>query len=123
MTNYVDQFYAAVTELAGDGYIKQRLIRAYTDSLIDIDEDDLPIAVKERFTDIRKKMHSATPINGENPISASVRKMSSSEAGACAVSLLAIYNDLVQQKRTVRRRPAAKKKSPAVPYIVKSISG
>jgi hypothetical protein len=49
--------------------------------------------------------------------------MSSSEAGACAVSLLAIYNDLVQQKRTVRRRPAAKKKSPAVPYIVKSISG
>ena len=42
MTHHVDRFYAAVSVLAGDGHMKQRLIKAYQENLGDIAEDDLP---------------------------------------------------------------------------------
>ncbi|HNP37446.1 MAG TPA: hypothetical protein PKK10_16485 [Woeseiaceae bacterium] len=121
MTTYVDRFFAAVSVLAGDGYIKQRLIRAYADNLADIDEDELPVAVKEEFADTRKCMHSVAPMNGESPISASVRKMSAREASACALALFSIYSELLKQDEGTQRRPV-KKKSTAAPFIVKSIS-
>ena len=35
MINHVDRFQAAVTVLAGNGHIKQRLIKAYDENLVD----------------------------------------------------------------------------------------
>ena len=53
MTYHVDRFYAAVSVLAGDGHIKQRLIKAYRDNLDDIVEADLPRELKRSFQDLR----------------------------------------------------------------------
>ena len=36
MTDHLDRFHAALTVLAGHGHIKQRLIRAFEDNLVDI---------------------------------------------------------------------------------------
>ncbi len=76
MTNHVERFHAALTVLAGHGHIKQRLIKAYEENLVDINEDELPISIKQLFADLRSQMYGVTPLNGEGPICASVRKMS-----------------------------------------------
>jgi len=60
MTNYVGHFHAALTVLAGSGHIKQRLIKAYENSLAAINEDELPIASKQLFADVRRQIHSVT---------------------------------------------------------------
>jgi len=62
MTDHLDRFHAALTVLAGHGHIKQRLIRAFEDNLVDIHEDELPIAMKQSFADLRHDMHRVTPL-------------------------------------------------------------
>ena len=52
MSYHEDRFYAAVSVLAGHGNKKQRLIKAYEDNLGAISEDELPIAVKQTFSDL-----------------------------------------------------------------------
>ncbi len=97
MINHVDRFYAAVSVLAGDGHIKQRLIRAYQDNLADIEAEELPIRLKECFIDLRKRMQHVTPLNGEGQTRASVRKMSCGEASACAVSMVSLYGEVIRE--------------------------
>jgi hypothetical protein len=96
MSYHEDRFYAAVSVLAGHGHIKQRLIKAYEDNLGAISEDELPIAVKQPFSDLKHQMNRVTPLNGEGPICASVRKMSVDEAADCAVSVVAQYGEIAR---------------------------
>lgn len=122
MTNYADRFRAAVTVLAGDGHIKQRLIRAYTDNLVEVEDDELPVALQERFADTRKRMHCVEPLKGEGPIRASVRKMSAREASECAVELLALYTDILSHHDSADTIAAVDHEVSA-PFLVKSVSG
>lgn len=96
MTNHVDRFHAALTVLAGHGHIKQRLIKAFEQNLLDVHEDELPIAAKQAFADLRHQMNSVTPANGEGAICASVRKMSVNEASECAGSIVSLYRDILR---------------------------
>jgi len=94
MTDHLDRFHAALTVLAGHGHIKQRLIKAYEEYLVEIHEDELPIAMKQSFVDLRLEMHRVTPLNGEGPICASVRKMSLNEASECAGRIVTLYGEI-----------------------------
>lgn len=94
MTDHVDRFHAALLVLAGHGHVKQRLIKAYEDHLVDIHEDELPIAMKQSFADLRSEMQRVAPLNGEGPICASVRKMSLQEASECAGHIVNLYGDI-----------------------------
>ncbi len=96
MTNHVDRFQAALTVLAGHGHIKQRLITAYEEHLADIIDDDLPIAARQSFADLRHSMSSVSPSNGEGPICASVRKMSITEASDCSSQIVALFTHVIQ---------------------------
>lgn len=96
MKNHVDCFHAALTVLAGHGHIKQRLIKAYEDHLVDIDEEDIPIALKQTFADLRQSMCRVTPHNGESRVCASVRKMSVDEASECASRLVSLFGELAR---------------------------
>ncbi len=96
MANHVDRFHAALTVLAGHGHIKQRLIKAWDENLSDVNEDELPIALKQSFADLRHEMQKVAPLNGEGAVCASVRKMSCDEAGDCASSLLGLYADMIR---------------------------
>lgn len=123
MTYHVDRFYAAAAVLAGDGHIKHRLIRAFTDNLVDIEDDELPIALKEPFADLKRRMHSVAPLNGEGPIRASVRKMSSVEAGECGVMMLELYAEMLRIDDGVREAPISAEEAHVVPpFLVKSVS-
>ena len=94
MSYHVDRFYAAVSVLAGHGHIKQRLIKAYEENLGSISDEELPIALKQTFSDLQHQMNRVLPLNGEGPICASVRKMSVEEAAVCASSVVSLYGEI-----------------------------
>lgn len=122
MTHHVDRFYAALTVLAGHGHIKQRLTKAFEDNLIEIDEDELPIALKQSFADLRQSMNRFPPLNGESAICATVRKMSPEEASECASQIVALYRDLGRQRDVVEAGLGLgeDKPAPVPPFLVKT---
>ena len=96
MSNHVERFYAAVMALVAHGDIKQRLISAFEEHLADIEDEELPIALRQDFADLRNSISHVEPLNGEGRIRATVRKMSVYEADICAGMMLDLYADLVR---------------------------
>ncbi len=123
MTDHLDRFHAALTVLAGHGHIKQRLIKAYEEYLVEIHEDELPITMKQSFADLRLEMHRVTPLNGEGPICASVRKMSLDEASECAGRIVTLYGEIACQRDDPQARlPLNEGEEICVPpFLVKSV--
>ncbi|MBT8089948.1 MAG: hypothetical protein KJO01_07050 [Gammaproteobacteria bacterium] len=123
MTNHVDRFQQALTVLAGHGHIKQRLIKAYEDHLDDIDEDELPIAMKQAYADLRQSMHQVTPLNGETPVCASVRKMSPEDACECASHVVVIFGELSRLRDDLAAGLPRSDDDPArvPPFLIKSV--
>ncbi len=124
MTNHVDRFYAALTVLAGHGHIKQRLTEAYEDHLDGIDEDELPIATKQPFVDLRSAMHQVAPLDGESAVCASVRKMSPEDATECASRVVALFSELLRLRDEVAVPVPLSEDVTAVrvpPFLVKSV--
>ena len=121
MTYPVDSFHAAASVLVGHGHIKQRLIKAYEENLDEIGADELPISIKQTFSDLQHQMHRVTPLNGEGPICASVRKMSVAEAAECAVSVVALYGEIVRLGDGAQSNlPLENQDTPVPPFLVKS---
>jgi len=122
MSYHVDHFFAAVSVLAGHGHIKQRLMKAYEDHLAEISEDELPIAAKQAFADLKTQMYRVTPLKGESPVSASVRKMSVGEASECAASVVTVYGEIVHYRDGAQRSlPIDRTDQVGVPpFLVKS---
>jgi hypothetical protein len=123
MTDYVDRFHAALLVLAGHGHVKQRLIKAYENNLADIHEDELPVAAKQSFADLRHDMHRVAPLNGEGPICASVRKMSLQEASDCAGRIVSLYGEIARHgdERQAAMPPGGDVESHVPPFLVKSV--
>ena len=96
MSNHVERFYAAVLALVAHGDIKQRLISAFEGHLADIEDAELPIALRPDFTALKASMSCVEPLNGEGCIRATVRKMSVYEADRCASMVLDLYAELVR---------------------------
>ena len=123
MTYHVDRLYAAVSVLAGDGHIKQRLIRAYQDHLDDIADDELPRELQPRFRELRSRLHNVAPLNGEGPVCASVRKMSVREASECAVAIVDLYGDVIRLAENLQDPlPLQDDVAQIPPFLVKSVS-
>jgi len=121
MSNHVNRFYAAVSVLAGHGYIKQRLVKAYEENLAVIEVEDLPIALKQSFADLRHMMSRVDPVKAEGRIRASVRKMSVKEADECAHKIIDLYRDMIRYSDNAQEPlPMQIGDQPAVPpFLVK----
>ena len=91
MSHLVQHFHRAVLRLTGPDPVKQRLTRAYVDHLSAIEEAELPRRAVERFAELRGRLHRVSPLNGEGPVRASVRKMSGPEAAGCAEIIVELY--------------------------------
>ncbi len=119
MPNNVNRFYAAVLVLAGHGYIKQRLVKAYEENLAVIEDEDLPIAVKQSFADLRHMMSRVDPVKREGPIRASVRKMSVEEADECAHKIIDIYRDMIRYGDNVQEPMQIGDQPGVPPFLIK----
>ena len=123
MTDHVDRFHAALTVLVGHGHIKQRLIKAFDENLVEVQADELPIAMRQPFADLRHEMFRVSPLNGEGAICASVRKMSFDEASDCAGRILELYGEITRQRDDIQANlPLNDAEEPRVPpFLVKSV--
>ncbi|HSN51101.1 MAG TPA: hypothetical protein VLS87_01125 [Woeseiaceae bacterium] len=123
MTYHVDRLYAAVSVLAGDGHVKQRLTNAYRDNLDDIAEDELPRELRRPFRELRSRLHCVAPLNGEGPVCASVRKMSVKEASECAQAIVQLYGDMIRLAENLQDPlPLHEDVAQIPPFLVKSVS-
>jgi len=121
MSNQVSRFYAAVSVLAGHGYIKQRLVQAYEENLAVIEDEDLPIAVKQSFADLRHMMSRVDPVvKREGRIRASVRKMSVGEADECAHKMIDLYGDMIRYSDNAQEPLQIEDRAVVGPFLVKS---
>ena len=122
MTHPVNRFYAAVAVLAGHGHIKQRLIKAYEENLNEIDEEELPVSVREAFSDLRRSVYRVAPLKGESPVCASVRKMSPQDASECASQVVGLFSELARLRDD---SPAARggddEAARVPPFLIKSV--
>ena len=123
MTYPVDSFHAAASVLVGPGHIKQRLMKAFEDHLDAIDEEELPQIRRRTFVEVQQALHRVTPLNGEGPVRASVRKMSPIEAGDCAIKILSIYREMLKDSEadSADARAAHKTRKSVPPFLLKSV--
>jgi hypothetical protein len=122
MSNQVERFLTAVTVMAGDGHIKQRLIQAYEDNLQAIECDDLPLAARQPYADLRAMLQSVSPLNGEGAVRATVRKMSANDAEQCARLMIELLAEVIRHSDSGQTRlPLQADERPVVPpFLVKS---
>lgn len=123
MFDPVDRFFAAVSVMAGDGHVKQRLVQAYEDNLQHIEEGLLPAEAREPFAELKRSMKSVAPLNGEGPIRATVRKMSAQEAARCGqlmLELLAVLIRCSAKGQGARTSKAVDERTALPPFLVRS---
>ena len=89
----------------------------------DIDEDDLPISLKQSYADLRRSMQSVTPLQGESAICASVRKMSPDDAGECAAEIVTMFGELARLRDDGQANLPLGEDAPArvPPFLIKSV--
>lgn len=97
MSHLTERFAEAVWTLVGDGPLKQRLTRAFGDHLGDLDQAELPTAVRREFTDLQEALQRRAPVGRESRVQATVQKMSATEAGAHAGTIVQLYIALLGQ--------------------------
>ncbi len=117
MSPLTKQFHDAVLTLAGHAPIKQRLVSAYSEHLSGIHDEDLPRRLLGRFADLRRRLHGVTPLNGEGPVRASVRKMSGAEAADCARKIVGLYGELTRQESAVSSGPLHLVRAPELEQV------
>jgi hypothetical protein len=87
----------AVRELSDKGPIKRRLASAFDKYLITIPEADVPNCIDKNFAQLRDAMHVAQPLPKETWADASIRKMSETQAGEHARTIVNMHADLMSQ--------------------------
>ena len=122
MSNNVERFLTAVSVMAGNGHIKQRLIQAYEDHLQGIACDELPLAARQPYADLRAMLQTVLPLNGEGAIRATVRKMSLYDADRCARLMVGLLAEVIRSSDSGQKRlPLQSDERPVVPpFLVKS---
>lgn len=102
MSQIVERFEAAVQTLVGDGPVKSRLHRAYTEYLEDLRQVDLPIESNVDFGELHAALHRAAPVGRVDRVEASVQKMSPTEAWWHAQTIVRLYTEVLAMERGAR---------------------
>jgi hypothetical protein len=101
-----DCLYFAAVELVHSTPIKQRIVNAYRRYLSLMPAEQLPVEIRENYTQILQSLHGVQPLRGEDEVTASVRKMSNQEADECAALILGIFAQLCRSQIAQGRRSA-----------------
>jgi hypothetical protein len=89
-----DCLHSATLELVRSTPIKQRLISAYRRHLAPFPEEQLPLEVRESFSQVMRWLQGVRPLPGEDAVAASVRKMSNQEADECAALIVEMFGSM-----------------------------
>jgi hypothetical protein len=97
----LERFQGAVQVLIGDGPVKLRLARAYSEYLENMLDLEVPVSAGDSLNELHEALHRVAPSGIETPVRASVQKMSSGEAAWHAGTILRLYVELLGQPRRV----------------------
>jgi hypothetical protein len=101
MSLALERFQGAVRVLIGDGPVKVRLVRAYSEYLEDLLDLEVPVSGGDALHELYVALHRVAPSGTETPVRASVQKMSSGEAAWHAGTILRLYVELLSHPRRV----------------------
>jgi hypothetical protein len=90
------KLHAATLELAKATPIKQRLTCAFSKHLKYIDATQLPLALRCEFLDLLRALEAVTPLPGETPVQATVRKMSAEDADLAAARIVVLFGEVAR---------------------------
>lgn len=97
MNQAYEQLHAATLCLARAGTLKERLQRAYTRHLRNLDANELPSEVRDEVALLMRRFVRERPLlPGEDAAAATIRKLSSEEADALACSIVNILGRMTQ---------------------------
>jgi hypothetical protein len=91
MNDTIDHLQQATLRLSQEGSLKERLVDAYSEHLLNIESLCLPELVRGEFEALHAAMHSAVPQPRECVIRASVRKMSIDEVRTHAALVVRVF--------------------------------
>ncbi len=106
MINAWENLHCATLELVRSTPIKQRLIAAYR-HLIPIAEEQLPTESRDSFTRMMRTFAGVPPLRGEDPVVASVRKLSNQQADDCATLIVETFAAVCRADALAQRHQAA----------------
>jgi hypothetical protein len=97
MNQAFEQLHAATLCLARAGTLKERLQRAYTRHLRNLDANELPGEVRDEVASLMRRFVRERPLlHGEDAAAATIRKLSSDEADAIACAIVNILGRMTQ---------------------------
>jgi hypothetical protein len=92
MNTTLDLFEAATVSLTRAAPIKDRIADAYLNYLVYVHEEDLPADVCEEFRALTDTLTRVSPeLRGDDPLRATVRKMSNNDAAAAASAVVRMF--------------------------------
>jgi hypothetical protein len=106
MSNAWENLHCATLELVRSTPIKPRLIAAYRHLTL-IAEEQLPTESRGSFGQLMQTFAGVQPLRGEDPVVASVRKLSNQQADDCAALIVEIYGALCRAHALAQRQQAA----------------
>ena len=102
MNTTLDLFEAATVSLTRAAPIKDRIADAYRNYLVHIHEEDLPTDVCEEFRALTDTLTRVGPeLRGDDPLRATIRKMSNSDAEIAASAVVRMFGALSRAKAAV----------------------
>ena len=96
-------FHFATLELVRSTPIKQRLVCAYRRFLVSLPPDEVPVEVRESYSQVMRNLCGVAPLRGEDAVAASVRKMSNQEADECAAQIVEIFGLMCKNQHAATR--------------------
>ena len=106
MSQIVERFAGAVQALVGEGPVKNRLHRAYTAYLKDLQQIELPVASKQDFGRLHVALHSGPAVGRADSVTASVQKMSADDAWRHAQTIVRLYGELLMLEHGAKVKSA-----------------
>lgn len=97
MSTTWEQLEGAALSLARSGSIKDRLADAYRNHLAQVNVEELPDALRAPFRACHDALTRERPLQGEDAVRATVRKLSSAEADELASSVVRLYGALARE--------------------------
>lgn len=99
-----ESVHLAAVQLADSSPVKHRLVIAFSKYLAQLDSSELPREVRGEFDSLRRDLTRVTPLRGETPVMATVRKMSNEEAGRNAQRIVRLLGALTEDEAAARPR-------------------
>lgn len=89
-----EKFYCAILTLASSGSLPQRIIDAYTFSIINLKKEDIPEPLQEKFEELTEMLTRKSPIRDEGSVSATVNSLDELELKEAAELMVSLYDSI-----------------------------